>query len=206
MSNTRTLSFRFSLALVLSICCLTTPVWADFETGMDAYQRGNYATALSEWRPLAEEGDAQAQLHLGVLYANGDGVPQDYAKARQWYEQAAAQGYAMAQYNLGVLYDNGDGVPQDYAQARQWYEQAAARGYAMAQTNLGVLYRSGHGVPQNDVCAYMWFSLAAAHSTGNLQKPTADTRDNIAYRMTSAQIAEAQRLARRCQAQQFKGC
>jgi TPR repeat protein len=145
-------------------------VWANFETGMDAYQRGNYATALSERRPLAEEGDAQAQLHLGVLYANGDGVP------------------------------------QDYAQARQWYEQAADRGYAMAQTNLGVLYRSGHGVPQNDVRAYMWFSLAAAHSTGNLQKPTAESRDNIAHRMTSAQIAEAQRLVRRCQAQQFKGC
>ena len=80
MSNTRTLSFRFPFALVLSICCLTTPVWADFETGMDAYQRGNYATALSEWRPLAEEGDAQAQLYLGLLYAKGDGVPQDYAK------------------------------------------------------------------------------------------------------------------------------
>jgi TPR repeat protein len=206
VSNTRTLSFRFPLALVLSICCLTTLVWADFETGMDAYQRGNYATALSEWRPLAEEGDAQAQLHLGVLYANGDGVPQNYANAHQWYEQAAAQGYAMAQYNLGLLYDNGDGVPQDYAKARQWYEQAATRGYPMAQTNLGVLYRSGHGAPQNDVRAYMWFSLAAARSTGNLQKPAADTRDDMALRMTSTQIAEAQRLARRCQAQQFKGC
>ncbi|MEI8016439.1 MAG: tetratricopeptide repeat protein [Nitrospira sp.] len=206
MSNTRTLSFRFPLALVLSICCLTTLVWADFETGMDAYQRGNYATALSEWRPLAEEGDAQAQLHLGLLYANGNGVPQNYANAHQWYEQAAAQGYAMAQYNLGLLYDKGDGVPQDYAKARQWYEQAADRGYAMAQTNLGVLYRSGHGVPQNAVRAYMWFSLAAARSTGNLQKPAADTRDDIARRMTSTQIAEAQRLARRCQAQHFKGC
>ena len=206
MSNTRTLSFRFPLALVLSICCLTTLVWADFETGMDAYQRGNYATALSEWRPLAEEGDAQAQLHLGVLYANGDGVPQNYANAHQWYEQAAAQGYPMAQFNLGVLYDNGDGVPQDYAKARQWYEQAADRGYAMAQTNLGVLYRSGHGAPQNDVRAYMWFSLAAARSTGNLQKPAADTRDDMALRMTPAQIAEAQRLAQQCEAQGLKGC
>jgi TPR repeat protein len=196
VSNHRTLSFRFPIALVLSICCLTTPVWADFETGMDAYQRGNYATALSEWRLLADEGDAQAQLHLGLLYANGDGVPQDYAKARQWYEKAAAQEYAMAQYNLGLLYDNGDGVPQDYVKARQWYEKAAARGYAMAQTNLGVLYRSGHGVPQNDVRAYMWFSLAAAHSTGNLQKPAADTRDKIASLMTPSQIAEAQMLAR----------
>jgi hypothetical protein len=76
----------------------------------------------------------------------------------------------------------------------------------MAQTNLGVLYRSGHGAPQNDVRAYMWFSLAAARSTGNLQKPAADTRDDMALRMTPTQIAEAQRLAQQCQAQQFKGC
>ena len=127
MSNNRTLSFRFPIALVLSICCLTTPVWADFETGMDAYQRGNYATALSEWRPLADEGDAQAQLHLGLLYANGDGVPQDYAKARQWYEKAAARGYAMAQTNLGVLYRSGHGVPQNNVLAYMWFSLAAAR-------------------------------------------------------------------------------
>ena len=206
MSNNRTLSLRFPIALVLSICCLTTAVWADFETGMDAYDREDYATAVREWQPLAEQGDAQAQLHLGLLYANGDGVPQDYATAHQWYEQAAAQGYAMAQYNLGLLYDTGDGVPQDYAKARQWYEQAAARGYAMAQTNLGVLYRSGHGVPQNDMRAYMWFSLAAARSTGNLQKPAADSRDNISHRMPPAQLVEAQWLANRCEARQFKGC
>ena len=84
------MSLRFPTVLVLSFVCLPTPAWADFETGMDAYQRGNYATALGEWRPLAEQGDAQAQLHLGLLYATGDGVPQDYAKARQWYEKAAA--------------------------------------------------------------------------------------------------------------------
>lgn len=202
MSNTRTLSFRFPLALVLSICCLTTLVWADFETGMDAYQRGNYATALSEWRPLAEEGDAQAQLHLGVLYANGDGVPQNYANAHQWYEQAAAQGYAMAQYNLGLLYDNGDGVPQDYAKARQWYEQAAIQGDASAQYSLGMLYAEGQqGVPRDYVQAYMWWSLAAAHSTGDGQKDAEHNRNIVARSMTPAQIAEAQRLTR-----QFKGC
>jgi TPR repeat protein len=103
------MSLRFPIALALSICSLTTPVWADFETGMDAHQRGNYATALREWRPLAEEGDAQAQLHLGLLYAKGNGVSQNYTMARQWYEKAATQGYAMAQFHLGLLYANGDG-------------------------------------------------------------------------------------------------
>jgi uncharacterized protein len=121
VSNHRLLLLRFLIALVLSIWCLTTPVWADFETGMDAWQRGNYATALSEWQPLAVEGDPQAQLNLGLLYANGEGVPQDYATARQWYKKAAVQGYAMAQSHLGLLYANGEGVLQDYAKARRWY-------------------------------------------------------------------------------------
>ena len=190
------MSLRFTVTLVLAFVCLAAPTSADFETGMDAYERGDYETALSEWRPLAEKGDAQAQLHLGMLYHQGQGVPQDYTAARQWYEKAAAQGYAMAQYSLGLLYDNGDGVPQNYAKARQWYEKAAARGYAMAQTNLGGLYAYGRGVPQDEVWAYMWYSLAAEQSTDPSDTYAADRRDNVARRMTPAQVAEAQKLAR----------
>jgi TPR repeat protein len=190
------MSLRFTIALLLSLVCLATPAWADFETGMDAYERGNYATALSEWRPLAEKGDAQAQLHLGMLYHQAQGVPQDYTAAREWYEKAAAQGYAMAQFNLGLLYDNGDGVPQNYAKARQWYEKAAARGYAMAQTNLGGLYANGQGVSQDDVWAYMWYSLAAEQSTDPRNTYAADGRDHVAHRMTPTQVAKAQKLAR----------
>ncbi len=108
------ISFRFPIALVLSIVCLARPSWADFQAGLDAYTDGDYATALREFRPLAEQGVAEAQYSLGVLYDNGNGVPQDYRQARHWWEKAATQGEAKAQYNLGVLYDNGDGVPQDY--------------------------------------------------------------------------------------------
>jgi TPR repeat protein len=74
------------------------------------------------------QGNALAQNNLGLLYDLGDGVPQDYAVARQWYEQSAAQNHAAAQFNLGLLYANGHGVPQDYAMARQWYEKAMAAG------------------------------------------------------------------------------
>jgi uncharacterized protein len=195
-----------TIVLVLSFVCLSTLAWADFETGMDAHDRGNYATALSEWRPLAEQGNPSAQFYLGLLYDKGAGVPQDYTMARKWYELAAAQRYAMAQTNLGLLYEKGNGIPQDYGTARKWYELAAAQGFAMAQTNLGRLYEFGHGVRQNSVRAYMWYTVAVSHLTGNLQKLAADNLDNIAHRMTSAQIAVAQRLARRCQARQFTGC
>ena len=90
--------------------------------------------------------------------------------------------------------------------ARQWYEKAAAQGYAEAQVNLGVLHANGDGVPQDYVRAYMWYNLAAAHSPGTAQKLAADSRDEVAGRMTPAQVADAQKLAIRCQAQQFKGC
>jgi TPR repeat protein len=128
------------------------------------------------------------------------------AEELQTLHTQAGQGNAKAQYFLGMMYAHGRGVPQDYTTARGWYEKAAAQGYAMAQYNLGALYFYGQGVPQNDVKTYMLWSLAAGRFVGDLQKQAAEYRDKVASRMTSAQLAEAQRLAQRCQAQQFKGC
>ncbi len=122
------IAFRFPIALVLSIVCLPAPAWADFLAGMEAYNRKDYATAFREWRPLAEQGDADAQYNLALMYDRSYGVPQDYVQARQWYEKAAAQGDARAQYNLGVRYARSHGVPQDYVKAHKWFNLAAANG------------------------------------------------------------------------------
>jgi len=186
------IALRFSITLVLSTVCLGVPACADFQVGLDAYDRGDYATALSELRPLAEQGDAEAQFKLGVLYHDGLGVTQNYIQAREWYTQAAVQGYAIAQIHLGVLYANGYGVPQDYVQTRQWYEKAAAQGNANAQYNLGVMHRNGKGVSQDNVQAHKWFNLSAA----NGDNEAATRRDALEKQMTPAQIAEAQKLAR----------
>ena len=166
----------------------------------------NYAKTRQWWEKAAAQGYAMAQFNLGWMYDNGQGVPQNYKKAREWYEQAAAQGDLRAELALGLLYENGQGVPQDYVKAWEWYEQAAAQGNAKAQLNLGALYHNGQGVPQDYMRAYMWSSLAAALTTGDDQKLAADNRHKAARRMTPATIAEAQRLAQQCQAQQFKGC
>ena len=183
---------RFTIAFVLLIVCLAVPAWADFQAGMDANNRGDYATALREWRPLAEQGDARAQYNLGVLYRKGRGVPQDDVQARQWYAKAAAQGQAKAQFNLGTLYFNGEGVPKDYPQALRWFRLAADQGEALAQTKIAIMYDEGQGVPHDIVQAYKWYSLAAT----NGDKPSAELRDASAKQMTPAQIAEAQKLAR----------
>ncbi len=95
----RRLILTVSLILVLA-----APAWAGFLEGVAAYERGDYAMALREFRPLAEQGYAGAQNNLGLMYARGRGVPQDYAAAVKWYRKAAEQGYVEAQHNLGFNY------------------------------------------------------------------------------------------------------
>lgn len=93
-----------------------------------AYQRGDYATAARLFRPLAEQGLAAAQSMLGIMYAEGWGVPQDFVEAVKWHRLAAEQGNVDAQYGLGFRYWAGRGVPQDYVLAHMWWNLAAAQG------------------------------------------------------------------------------
>jgi len=81
---------------------------------------------LDSIRKAAEQGNADAQSNLGVMYANGKGVAQDDQEAVKWYRKAAEQGYARAQFNLGHMYDQGMGVTQDYIEAHKWVNLAAA--------------------------------------------------------------------------------
>ena len=192
MSDERPILLRFTIALVLSVVYLAAPAWADFKAGEKAHHRGDYATALREWQPLAKQGQAVAQYNLGLLYANGQGVPKDDAQARQWYEKAANQEHAGAQVNLGSLYDYGRGGPQDFKMAVRWYSRSANQGNDLAQRRLGLLYERGDGVPKDYVQAYMWYKLGAA----NGGKSGAIMRDELAIRMTSDQLAEANKLAR----------
>ena len=165
---------------------------ADFSMGYEAYQRGDYATALRIFRQLAEQGDASAQYNLAFMYDNGRGVTQDYAEAMRWYRKAAGQGEASAQYNLGVIFFKGQGVTQDYAEAMKWFRIAADQGHVRAQTGVGLIYDLGRGVTQDYVQAHMWYNLAAAQG----QKDAGKWRDSLAEKMTPEQIAEAQTLAR----------
>ena len=106
----------FQLALRLTIRrILATPAvvgallfsagsaWADWDDNWAAYERGDYATALREWRPLAEQSDAGAQNDLGVMYDTGWGIPENDAEAVKWYRKAAERGHAQAQYDVGVM-------------------------------------------------------------------------------------------------------
>jgi TPR repeat protein len=115
----------------------------NFQKGMAAYKRGDYAAALRAWRPIAERGNATAEYSIGLMYVRGHGVSQDDAEAVKWYRRAAGQGLASAQNNLGFMYEKGRGVPQDHVEAEKWYRKAAEQGHADAQHNLGLMRQKG---------------------------------------------------------------
>ena len=118
------------ICLTLAVLLGTTGTsWGgDYEKGLDAAQSGDFATALREWKPLAEQGDASAQFNLGLMYYDGEGVPQNYKTAVKWYSLAAEQGDAHAQFNLGLMYYDGKGVLQDYVYAHMWFNVVAFNG------------------------------------------------------------------------------
>ena len=110
--------------------------------------------------------------------------------------QLAEQGDAEAQDEVGFVYQKGQGVPHDYSEAVKWYRLAVEQGNAFAQYGLGSMYALGHGVPQDYVEAHKWYNLAASRLTGDMRNSASEQRDLVAQKMTPAQIAEAQRLAR----------
>ncbi len=126
-----------------ALMVLASSVFGVSDEGLAAYNRGDYKTALAEWRPLAEQGNVFAQYNLGNMYSRGQGVPQNYIEAVKWYRLAAEQGLIEAQFNLGVRYGIGQGVPQDYKEAMKWYRVAAEQGLANAQFSLGYMYDEG---------------------------------------------------------------
>ena len=155
-----------------SVFSFQSTAWADtleqqFQQGLTAYEQSNYQTAFKLWLPLAEQGDANVQFNLGVMYAEGQGVKQDDFEAVKWYRKAAEQGDANAQAYLGLAYTEGRGVRQDYTEAVKWFRKAAEQGHANAQAILGFSYLLGKGVQVNKSLAKEWFGKACDNGDQN---------------------------------------
>ena len=134
---------------------------ADYDSGKKAYDAGNYAAAMREWRPLAEAGDADAQWGMGLIHRFGRGVAVDEEEAVKWYARSARQGHMYAQHALGVMFDFGLGVPRDglnQLRAQCLYLLSAKQGCARAQYALYLLYRE---LGDSDK-AFPWFYRALA--------------------------------------------
>ena len=148
-------------------------------------------TELEITKKLANDGDATAQFNLGIIYADGEGVPQDLKEAEKWWRMSAEQGHSDAQKNLGVMYNFGEGVPQDYKEAVKWWRMSADQGNAAAQWGLGMMFTNGDGVPQDYKEAFAWFSVAQANGDEEAKEPLS----NLTNEMTKEQIADAMSLA-----------
>ena len=175
--------------------------------------RLNYQEAAQWLRKAAEQGSAEGQAAMGWLYEKGHGVSPDILEASRWYERSAKQGLAEAQYSLALLYHLGRGVNQNDDLAEKWYLLAAEQGHVCAQNNLGGLYESRiltleiliktttykRGDPLKDkkyerayIEAYRWYSIAASNDL----KKAIKNRDDLEPKLTRAELAEANKLAR----------
>jgi TPR repeat protein len=194
------------LAITLLVGGVSVATAEDLNKGFEAAQSGDLETALQEWRPLAEHGNASAQFILGVAYRNGEGVPQDDAEAVKWYRLAAEQGLDDGQRQLGWMYDGGRGVPQDRSEAMKWYRLAAKQGDGLAQVYLGMMYDRGHGVLQSKIMAHMWYNIGAANGSELVREHGIAERDFLAKQMASADISTAQAMARECMSSNYQNC
>jgi TPR repeat protein len=153
------------MAAIAGFAVLMAPAHAQVQedpvkAGVDAYQRGDYKTAVDRWRPVAIKGNPDAQFNLGQAYKTGRGVPTDLKQAEEWYRKAALQGHEQAEANYGLaLFENGK-----RAEAVQWLERGASRGDPRTQYVLGVMLFNGDGVPKEWVRAYAL--MVRSSSTG----------------------------------------
>jgi uncharacterized protein len=152
-----------SLAALLS---LALPAAAqDFRRGLSAYNIGDYAETLRQWRPLAEQDDPAAEAGLGYLYLKGLGVGQDFAEAARWFGRAAEQGQPEAQLFLGLLHYDGSGVPRSYVLAYKWCDLAQTNGAPAASScrEAAALRMTEDQLAESTLLVEQWY---ARHSSG----------------------------------------
>lgn len=159
----------FASIVIVVMWCAYPAFSADYQKGVEAYQRGDYASALIEFNALAAQGSANAQFILGVMRERGLGVVKDENMAAKWYLLAARQGQVDAQYRLATLLESGTGTIQDFVGAVKWYRLAASEGLAAAQYGLGKAYHLGQGVDKDDQQARTWLRLAADQNVTDAQ-------------------------------------
>ena len=113
--------------LIISLLITGLAVAETIEDAVKAKDLGDYKTAYRLFKPMAEQGNADAQFELGLMHFNGHGVPQDWEESAKWHRKAADQGHAPGQFALGQMYEAGHGVPKDYVLADMWFSLAVSR-------------------------------------------------------------------------------
>jgi uncharacterized protein len=179
------------LLLALVIGGMALPAAAQsVRAGIEAWQKGDTATAVAIWRPLADAGDADAAFNLGQAYRLGKGVVIDLAQAQSWLERAARKGHVDAQTTLGLLlFQNGNRVS-----AIRWLSLAAEAGEARALLMVGTALYNGDGIPQDPIKAYAYVSRAAAQGLAPAKATLADMDEVMPIEQRKRGVALAQEM------------
>ena len=151
---------------------------------------GQYARAAHHFQNAANQGDERAWNSLGLMYEDGQGVPQNNVKAAECYRKAAEKGHDKAQANLGRMYREGLGVPQDDREAAKWYRQSADQGFVGGQNNLASLYLQGRGIEKNLDKAILYYTLAAKQGYGPAQLKLAEIYRTLEDRPSAKEWSE----------------
>lgn len=193
---------RPAFVAVLVTALASSLAFADFEKGIAAYEANDLPRAYKEFRAAAEEGHADSQFNVALMYEKGIGIEKDEKEAVVWYGKSAAQGNSAAQFNLGVMYENGRGTAVDFAKANEWYRKASVQGDPLAIGNLGMLYVRGQGVKENKTAGIALLLVSATmdpspanNAKRNITATRGLTPDMIAAAQTlSAEMSSAKNL------------
>lgn len=188
-SNPRVFAVVILVVMLFAVASLAA--WLASDGSHVRYARGNDLVSTLHQRAKAK--DAEAQVQLGRMYDEGDGILRDSKEAAGWYAQAAQSGNLEGQYLYALALMEGRGVVQDYQAAFRWLETAAKGGHPAAEYQLGRMYYKGMGIPVDKAKAYIWFNLAAAR--GN--EEAARIRDVALRQIPPGQVNDAQEAARK---------
>ena len=174
-----------------------------YQNGVGVIQ--NYEKAVEWHLKAAEQGMLGSQVNVGIMYENSIGTKKDISKAMEWYLIAAERNESQAQFNLAVIYHQGSGNNKDvvdFEKALKWYNRAARQGYADAQKNLAIMHYLGEGIIPDPLQAYMWLNISVAN--GNLK--AINLRDTVKRNLSTQQITEVQKLAKKCLQSNYADC
>lgn len=189
-------SLRALAAGLAMLMLAPAPAMASLLTAAQAYNAHRYGEALAEFERLAAGGDSVAQLYAGLMHDNGLGTAKDAARAFYWYMRAAKQEQPRAQFNVADMLYHGSGTKQDRHAAMAWYERSANNGFAEAQYRWGMELQSGRYVPRDLVTAFMWLTIASDQDVGGGMAPAMRARNDLAGRLTRAQMEQARHKIR----------
>lgn len=185
------------------VACVAGLVWpmaaaGQLEPARAAFDKEDYATAYTLYKPHADQGAAEAQFRVGLMHKFGWGAERDHGTAARWFQAAAGQSHAEAQAELALYYKDGRGVPRNLKLAAEWFEKASQQGVGIAQLNLGRFYLAGSGVAKDPVAAYYWLTAAARNGYMDgmsLRAPAAQEMTAEQIKDTDARAKQAPRKA-----------